>query len=118
MQLGGAASRVEPESTALGHRDAAYVLNAAASWVEAAEDDRHIGWARGCWGAMQPFSTGGANVNFLTAEEGDARVRAAYSPESYARLARLKFRYDPDNFFRCNQNISPDGERDGLAASG
>ena len=44
-------------------------------------------------------------VNFLTADEGD-RVRAAYGP-NYDRLAQVKRRYDPDNLFRMNQNITP-----------
>ena len=118
MQVGGAASRVEPTSAALGHRDAAYVINMAASWTEGAEDERHIGWARDCWAAMQPFSTGGTNVNFLTAEEGASRVQAAYSPESYARLTRLKRLFDPDNLFRCNQNIPPEEVRAVRVATG
>lgn len=45
-------------------------------------------------------------VNFL-GEEGDSRVRAAYGPEKYQRLSELKKKYDPENFFRLNQNIKP-----------
>jgi FAD/FMN-containing dehydrogenase len=39
-------------------------------------------------------------------DEGDARVRATYR-DNYDRLARVKGQYDPDNFFRVNQNIPP-----------
>jgi hypothetical protein len=45
-------------------------------------------------------------MNFLD-DEGQDRVRAAYGPARYRRLAALKKRWDPDNFFRCNQNIHP-----------
>ena len=45
-------------------------------------------------------------VNFLGYEGAD-RVRQAYGPEKYDRLRALKQKYDPDNFFRINQNISP-----------
>jgi FAD/FMN-containing dehydrogenase len=37
------------------------------------------------------------------------RVRADYGEDIYRRLVRLKDRYDPDNFFRMNQNITPSG---------
>jgi FAD/FMN-containing dehydrogenase len=55
---------------------------------------------------MEPFSTGGVYVNFL-GNEGEERVRAAYGAEKYEQLAALKNRYDPTNFFRLNQNITP-----------
>jgi FAD/FMN-containing dehydrogenase len=94
-QLGGAAR--------LG--DAAFCVNAAATWTEPTESQRHISWARGLWAAMEPYSTAGAYVNFL-GEESRERTRSAYR-ESYDRLAALKKMYDPDNFFRLNQNIEP-----------
>ncbi len=40
------------------------------------------------------------------ARSGSARVRAAYGA-NYERLAELKKKYDPTNFFRLNQNIAP-----------
>jgi FAD/FMN-containing dehydrogenase len=60
---------------------------------------------RDFWSALEPYHTG-AYVNFLM-EEGEERVREAYGPEKYDRLKALKRRWDPENLFRVNQNISP-----------
>jgi len=54
---------------------------------------------------MHPYSAGGAYVNMMM-EEGEDRIRAAYR-DNYDRLAAVKAKYDPDNFFRINQNIKP-----------
>jgi hypothetical protein len=61
---------------------------------------------RDYFAALQPFSTGGVYVNFL-GDEGQDRVRASYGAGKIDRLAALKTRYDPTNFFRLNQNIRP-----------
>jgi FAD/FMN-containing dehydrogenase len=59
---------------------------------------------------MQPWSDGGAYSNYVEGgAEGANRIREAYGPETYERLAILKRKYDPTNFFRVNQNISPAG---------
>ena len=86
------------------------MLNVAASWEDPTHTDEQIAWARGCWSDMQQFSTGGVNVNFLTEEEGDARVRAAYGDANFDRLVELKDKWDPENLFRVNQNIKPSRE--------
>ena len=46
-----------------------------------------MAWARSFHDALEPFSTGGVYVNFLS-EEGTERVRAAYGPEKFARLSQ------------------------------
>ena len=63
-------------------------------------------WAREAWEAMRPFSTGGAYLNFMTADEGPERTRAAYGDTMYERLAALKQTYDPDNLFRHTKGFS------------
>lgn len=85
--------------------DAAFCVNAAATWTERTESHRNINWTREFSAAIEPCSATGAYVNFL-GEEGQERTRSAYR-ESYGRLVALKNTYDPDNFFRLNQNIEP-----------
>ena len=54
---------------------------------------------------MAAFANG-AYVNTLS-DEGAEGVRRAYPPHKLARLAALKYAYDPDNAFHLNQNILP-----------
>lgn len=104
-QLGGQTARVPADATAFGNRDANFVMNVHGRWNSQAEDHAGIAWARAVYRATLPYATGGAYSNFLTAEETD-RVKSAFGP-NYPRLAQVKKTYDPENFFRLNQNIRP-----------
>jgi hypothetical protein len=106
-QMGGVSARVGPEMSAFGNREAPFLMNIIARWLEPADDERELAWARGLRDAMQPFATGATYVNFLGV--GDARVRDAYDAGRFARLVDLKRRWDPTNAFHLNQNIAPDG---------
>jgi FAD/FMN-containing dehydrogenase len=103
---GGAVARVGVDDTAFGERDGRFLYSAVSTWENPAEDEQNIPWARTFHDAMQPFATGGVYVNFLS-DEGADRVRAAYGDEKFARLAKIKAEYDPDNLFALNQNIPP-----------
>ena len=100
----GAVARVSEDATAFTGRAVGHEVNINAAMGPDDPDD--IEWCRRFFQAMQRHSTGGVYVNFLMAE-GEERVRSAYGPEKYARLAALKARWDPGNAFRMNQNISP-----------
>ena len=103
--LGGATSRIPADATAYAHRDAEFVMNVHTRWESPAEDAGCIAWARYFFAATAPFATGGVYVNFLGEDEA-GRIQAAYGG-NYARLAKLKARFDPDNLFSANQNIRP-----------
>jgi FAD/FMN-containing dehydrogenase len=103
---GGAVARVGAEDTAFGQRDGRFLFNAISMWEDPSASEANVAWARKFYDVLQPFATEGVYVNFLS-EEGDERVVEAYGPEKYARLARIKAEYDPDNLFRLNQNILP-----------
>lgn len=104
--LGGAFGRVGEDETAFSHRDAGYIVNIISAWPDPSDDERNIAWTRDLWSAMRPYSLGASYVNFMPSE-GEDRVRASYGEAKYRRLAELKRRYDPTNFFRQNQNIKP-----------
>jgi hypothetical protein len=104
--MGGAVSRTDRDATAYNYRDAQYNFLIVGMWQEAAEDVRCMGWVRGLWEAMQPFSTGHIYVNYES-DVGADRVQAAYGAAKYARLVALKNTYDPTNMFRLNANIEP-----------
>jgi hypothetical protein len=106
FQIEGALNRLEAERSAVGNRDARYVLNVAGSWERAAEDEANIGWARAAWSDMRAFSTGGTYINFLTEDEGPERTQAALG-KGLQRLAAVKRKWDPQNVFRTNRNIEP-----------
>ena len=103
--IDGAASRVAADATAFPYRDGGW----AGVIVGVDPDPANAGiitqWARDYWEELHPASVGGAYVNFLM-DEGQDRVKAAYGG-NYERLTRIKRHYDPDNFFRFNQNIQP-----------
>ncbi|WP_051693005.1 FAD-binding oxidoreductase [Marinobacterium lacunae] len=103
-QLGGAINRIDPAATAYPHRDAEFVMNVHTRWEDPAHDKACIDWARDFYEATRPMATGGVYVNFIS--EGEDRIDGAYGA-NYDRLAEVKAAYDPDNFFRENQNIRP-----------
>ena len=95
------------DHAAFNGRQADYLLNPEANWVNEEDDQANIDWVRSFLEAMQPFSAGGLYLNFAgLQEEGEAMMKSAYS-NHYERLADLKREYDPDNLFRLNQNIKP-----------
>ena len=104
--LGGAVARVGEDEAAFTGRDAGHTVNAVGITTSGDGFDAEREWARGLWSALEPYHQN-VYVNFLM-EEGEARVRQAYGATKYDRLKALKRKYDPDNFFRLNQNVSPD----------
>ena len=63
-------------------------------------------WSKQYWEDLKDHSLPGAYINFMMDDEGEKRIADGYR-ENYAKLARIKAKYGPDNFFRVNQNIAP-----------
>ena len=101
----GAQSRVPENETAYVHRKTPFVLNIHTRWQNASDDERCLAWARDFHRSTEPFAQG-VYVNFLS-DEGEARVKEAYTQDVWDRLVQVKNTYDPNNLFRMNQNIKP-----------
>jgi len=107
FELKGEIQRRAREGAAFDHRDDNFELSIIANWTDPAADAENMEWARATWLAVQPFVKTGVYVNHLTDDEPAGRIRAAYGPQKYERLKEVKRKFDPSNFFRMNQNISP-----------
>jgi FAD/FMN-containing dehydrogenase len=105
QHMHGATSRIPPAATAFAHRQDQYDCLILAQWSDPGVADDHIEWARTSWQRLEPFLERSVYVNNL-GDEGDDRVRSAYGG-NFERLAAVKQAYDPENFFRHNQNIQP-----------
>ena len=105
--VGGAASRVDPGATAMGHREPGFHLNALVAWPPPDPNgESYRAWVRESWDLTAPYAEG-VYANFIS-DEGEAGMEAAFG-ERLARLVALKDRYDPTNVFRLNANIVPSG---------
>ena len=107
-------SRVPEDATAFGHRNWPYNLVVTTNWTDPKDSEANIRWTRKFWEAMKPFLAEAAYVNYL-GEVDEEGIRAAYG-KKYERLAALKEKYDPTNFFCTNQNIRPSGSARTAAA--
>ena len=94
--VGGAIADVPPDATAYAHRSAAFSLTAFGV------DRRRLDEA---WDRMSGHFHG-LYLNFET-DPRPERLNDAFPPRTLARLRELKARYDPDNVFRDNFNITP-----------
>ena len=103
--LGGAMARLAPDLTAFAHRQRRILINVAAFFQGEADRSVRQSWVNEVAGRLDQ-GVPGAYVNFLN-NEGPDRVRAAYPGSTGTRLRAIKARYDPDNLFRCNENIAP-----------
>jgi FAD/FMN-containing dehydrogenase len=103
----GAASRVGTGDSAWPNRGARWNQTIVGVDTDPARKDELRDWAVAYWEALHPYAGGGSYVNMMMGDEAvDGRVQAAYGA-NYERLAQIKTKYDPGNFFHVNQNIRP-----------
>lgn len=106
--LGGAMGKVPEGATAYGNRDAMFNISIDNTWQDPARNEEMIAWTRKSWADLRDRTGGGVYINFAGfGEDNDELSKAAYR-SNIGRLQKVKAAYDPDNFFRMNQNIKPE----------
>jgi FAD/FMN-containing dehydrogenase len=104
----GAVTRIAATDTAFPLRMEGYNLLVLSQWMEPKDNEACIAWGRRSYAAMQPFMGSARYVNYMAEDDSDGAA-AAYGP-NHQRLRQLKAKYDPNNFFRLNQNIVPSAD--------
>ena len=108
FHLGGAVHDVGPEDTAFAERSSPFMVSFETMWSDPARDAEAVAWARSAWDEMAKFGNRGVFLNFtgIADEPLQAGVDSAFG-RNMRRLGEIKAAYDPDNFFRVNNNVAP-----------
>ena len=104
LQLGGAVCDIDEDATAYSGRAAGHYWISIAVWDDPARDSGCVTWGRSMANDLAPHAM---RANYVNEQSETGVAMSAYGEEKYHRLARLKWRYDPNNLFRLNQNIEP-----------
>jgi FAD/FMN-containing dehydrogenase len=105
--LGGAIGDVPEAASAFSRRQYLSWLTFAMHWDDASHDEDYIGRTREVAKRLEPWIGTGVYVNMLNFDEMDRVIEAFGGPEKYAKLGRIKAKYDPGNLFHINYNIVP-----------
>ncbi len=103
----GAVTRVPQTATAYTLRSRGYNLLLNGQWLDAADDAAGLAWCSAGYRDLQPAFGTQRYMNYMNYDDtGDAMLAAVYGP-NLARLKEVKARYDPENVFHVNVNITP-----------
>jgi FAD/FMN-containing dehydrogenase len=107
LLMGGAINEVGAEDTAYPEREANWMVSIDGNWEDPAEHDKVVSWVRDTWSRVYERGTGSVYLNFTGIADEDADVGVDSGHSNLDRLREIKKKYDPDNFFRLNNNIAP-----------
>jgi FAD binding domain-containing protein/berberine-like enzyme len=108
FQMGGAINRVGANETAYAERSAPWMSSIDGNWENPADNPKNIAWVRETFNQIAPYSTGTTYTNFTGQADESANALASTAfGTNMVRLSAVKAKYDPDNFFRLNANITP-----------
>jgi len=104
LNWGGAVSRKSPKSIAFYWRKAKYYVEWNSSWTKKSEAAKNIAVVRRTRRKLQPYIVG-SYIN--VPDQGIKNSGPVYYGTNYARLRRVKAKYDPGNVFNNPQSIPP-----------
>lgn len=104
FHMRGEMVRKDPSSIAFPHRRDQWDASFISQWLDKKDDEINMSWARELYKKIEAY-TSTVYVNHLDSDDS-LRIRNAYGP-NYDRLREIKKKYDPENFFRMNNNIAP-----------
>ncbi|MBT2761347.1 FAD-binding oxidoreductase [Paenibacillus sp. ISL-20] len=104
LNWGGAVSRIAPKATAFYWRKAKFYVEWNSSWVKPSHAARNIALARNTRKKLQPYIVG-SYIN--VPDQGIKCSGPVYYGKNYARLRKVKAKYDPKNVFNNPQSIPP-----------
>ncbi|MED5016505.1 FAD-binding oxidoreductase [Paenibacillus chibensis] len=104
LNWGGAISRIAPRDTAFFWRDPKFYVEWNSSWVKPSHAAKNIALVRETRKKLQPYIVG-SYIN--VPDQGIRCSGPVYYGKNYARLRRVKAKYDPNNVFNNPQSIPP-----------
>ncbi|MCK9860926.1 FAD-binding oxidoreductase [Paenibacillus sp. ATY16] len=104
LNWGGAIRKIAPRATAFYWRDPQYYVEWNSSWVKPSHAAKNIALARNTRKKLQPFIVG-SYIN--VPDQGIKCSGPVYYGKNFARLRRVKAKYDPQNVFNNPQSIPP-----------
>jgi FAD/FMN-containing dehydrogenase len=107
FEIKGQIHRVPKDAMAFDHRDVNFEMSIIGHWTDSSADVENTQWCRDVWKSAQPYASAAVYTNHMAADETTERVRDGYGQSKFEKLAALKAKWDPDNFFRSNHNIPP-----------
>ena len=107
---GGAINAVARDATAFIHRTADTDIFVDVFWMNDTERAQVQAYLDDFMRLLEPMSNGESYQNYPRLSQTDFRER--YWAEQFPKLLRIKRKYDPQNFFRYAQSVSPEpGQR-------
>lgn len=104
----GAMCRPPAVDNAFALRDRLWAIEAVSFWDDPSADNQYDSWTRNVVTRVSNagLHSGKAYVNAISVCT-EEQMGAAFGPETYARLRRVKRVYDPENVFRNCPNVPP-----------